>query len=116
MEAQTEPSASASPSLNEEQERALIEELRTTGELERFPLPKEWYKKYNIPFPKPMNFKEFANSGYWFKCHFDPAVEREVRTEPAPGGIRPVLEIEPVKAETITKPITEKSASEKQQD
>ena len=102
--------------LGEQAERALIEELRTTGELERFPLPKEWYKKYNIPLPRPMNFKEFANSGYWYKAHFDPNVAREIKAEPATGGVRPVLEIEPVVAETITKPMTEKSASENQQE
>lgn len=91
----------------EEGERELVEALKASGEIEHLPLPKEWYKKYNIPFPKPMNFKEFANSGYWFKRHFDPAVEKEVRTEPVEGGVRPVLEIEPVKAETITRTLSE---------
>ena len=91
----------------EEEERELVEALKASGEIEHLPLPKNWYKKHNIPFPKPMNFKEFANSGYWFNRHYDPHVEREVRTEPVPGGVRPVLEIEPVKAETITRTLLE---------
>lgn len=88
--------------LTPEREAEIVAELKRLPDFVMYPIPQHWYKKYDIAPRKPFNFKEFVESGEWYKSHFNPAVEREIRTEPAPGGVRPVLEIEPVKAETVS--------------
>lgn len=90
---------------DEENIKALVEELRKTPEFAHLPFPNSWYKKYDIPVPKPASFKEYITENHWFKCHFDPTVAREIRKEPAPGGVRPVPEPEVLPVETITVPV-----------
>lgn len=102
--------------MTEEEERELIEQLRDTGMIECFPLPKHFYKKYDISFPKAVSFKEFVDEGSWFKKHFDGDIPKEIRSEPAPGGVRPLLDVEAVKVETVCGSPTAQSACGNQQD
>ena len=97
---------------NEDKIKALIEELRDSPDFAHLPFPKDWYKKFNIPVPKPHSFKEFLDSGYWFKHHFDEKVER-VKIDVAPGGIRPVLPAPEIPVEVITRQIDDDSQLEK---
>ena len=105
----------ADTTLREQAIKQLIEELRNTPDFAHLPFPKDWYKKYDIPVPKPASFKEYITENHWYKCHFDPHVAREVRTEPAPGGVRPVPEPEVLPVEVITKQIENQTDADSQQ-
>ena len=45
----------------------LIEELKQLPDFECYPLPKEWYKKYNLKFPAPDTVRESFENNYAFK-------------------------------------------------
>lgn len=75
--------------LSEEQ---LLAEIMKIPDWERLPLPIAWYKKYNITAPKPVNISQYTREMQWMKCQYNPTTKWEVRTEPAPGGARPVLD------------------------
>ena len=78
----------------------LFQELRKLPDFDKLPLPINWYKKYNIPFSdKVVSTKQYIQESHWLKCAYNPTTTWEVRTEPAPGGARPVLEVQEVKAE-----------------
>jgi len=64
----------------------LITELRALGELERYPLPKDWYKKYSIPYPKALSIDEFLTLNT--KTQFLPSTEEFEIRKIADGGIR----------------------------
>jgi hypothetical protein len=98
----------------DDETKALIDELRNHPDFLHLPFPKDWYKKYDIPLPKPASFKEFIDEGYWFKRHFDPKVAREIR-EVAPGGVRPVPEPEQIPVEVVTKPVEIQNGEDNQQ-
>ena len=83
----------------------LYAELSQCPDFLKFPLPEHWYKKFNIPRPSAISTKQFLQEGYWVKCMNDPHVEREIRTEPVPGGVRPLLEVEQPAVEVITRQI-----------
>ena len=95
--------------------KQLVEELRNSPDFAHLTFPKDWYKKYDIPVPKPVSLKEYITENYWFKCHFDPTVAREIRKEPAPGGVRPVPEPEVLPVEVITKPLENQTDEDNQQ-
>jgi hypothetical protein len=80
----------------------LYEELKNLPDFKHLPLPNHWYQKFNIPAPRPVSFQTFAMERRWLKHKFDDNVQYEVRNEPVPGGVRPVLEEEviPVIVET----------------
>jgi hypothetical protein len=90
------------------------EQFKDDPELERLPLPKAWYKKFGIPAPRPVSFQDFALGRSWLEHKFDSNIVYEIRDKPEPGGVRPILEPEPVPVEIITKP-TNESAPENQQ-
>lgn len=80
----------------------LLQELMKLPDFEKLPLPISWYKKYNIPFSdKVVSPRQYIQENYWLKCQYNPTSKWEVRTEPAPGGVRPVLEVQEVKADLI---------------
>lgn len=89
--------------LTDEEIYALLKDL---PDFDRLPLPKYFYEKFNIPPPKiqtPMEAIKLATS---IANAPGPLVKTEVRN-PAPGGVRPLLEVEPVKIETIEGEYTE---------
>ena len=72
--------------------------LKDLPDFDRFPLPKYFYEKFNIPPPKIQTIREalslhtkVANAGGAF-CKL------EVR-DPAPGGVRPLIEVKPLEIE-----------------
>lgn len=45
----------------------LIEELKKLPDFECYPLPKEWYKKYDLSVPVPETVRESKDNNYAFK-------------------------------------------------
>jgi hypothetical protein len=72
-------------------EEQLFAILKTLEDFDKYPLPVSWYKKFNLPAPKTVALPQYVKEGHWMKCAYDPKTTWEVRTEPAPGGVRPVL-------------------------
>lgn len=80
----------------------LFQELRKLPDFDKLPLPISWYKKYNIPFSdKIVNPKQYIQEGYWLKCQYNPTTTWEIRTVPAPGGVRDIVNTEEVKADLV---------------
>jgi len=78
----------------------LLAELRKLPDFDKLPLPVNWYKKYNIPFSdKVVSPKQYIQENYWLKCAYNPTTTWELRTDPAPGGVRPIINTEEVKAD-----------------
>lgn len=93
-------------------EEALYNELKNLPDFDKFPLPDNWYKKFNIPRPQPVSLQDFALSRAWLKHKYDPDITYEIRNEPEPGGVRPIIEPEPIPVEIITKELTSQTSPE----
>lgn len=85
----------------------LYEGVKDLPYFKHLPLPDHWYKKFNIPKPQPVSFQTFAMERRWLDHKFDEGITYEVRTEPAPGGVRPILEPEPIPMEVISGSVSE---------
>ena len=78
----------------------LLAELKKIDDFDKYPLPISWYKKYNIPFSdKIVSTRQYIQDSHWLKCRYNSTTKWEVRDEPAPGGVRPVIEVPEVTAE-----------------
>lgn len=90
--------------MNEEDkhERQLIETLMQLPDFDRFPLPEHFYAKYNIPKPKILGLMEALRLKSVTDCAPGDGSKLEIR-QPAPGGVRPLIEVEPIKVEVIKK-------------
>jgi hypothetical protein len=86
----------------------LYEGVKDLPYFKHLPLPDHWYKKFNIPKPQPVSFQTFAMERRWLEHKFDNDIVYEVRSEPAPGGVRPIIEVEPT-------PVIIETSSESQQ-
>jgi len=73
-------------------EEELLAEIKKIEDWERLPLPISWYKKYNIPAPKPVSTPQYLKDMQWIKSQFNPNSIWDIKTEPAPGGVRPVID------------------------
>ena len=78
----------------------LYNELKDLPDFHRLPIPESWYKKFNIERPSAVNMKQYLQERMYVR---DLEVPLEIRSEPEPGGVRPVLEVEQPKVEIITK-------------
>lgn len=81
-------------SLEPKSDEYIFSMLKQLPDFDRFPLPKNWYEKFNIPPPKIPSLREALKSHYETQLAFlnSPDVpEIEIRP-PAEGGVRPVLE------------------------
>jgi hypothetical protein len=74
----------------------ILEELKTLPYFKNLPLPSGWYKKFNIPAPQPVSFQTYAMERRWLEHKYDEGVTYEVRKEPVPGGVRPLIEPEEI--------------------
>jgi len=83
----------------------LFEMMKTHPEFENLPKPASWFKKFNLPPVSARNFKEFIDDRAWEKAREMTVDEKEIRKEPAPGGVRPVLPSEVIPMEIISRPI-----------
>jgi hypothetical protein len=81
----------------------LYAELKDLPYFKNLPLPNHWYKKFNLPAPRPVSFQTFAMERRWLEHKFDEGVEYEVKSEPVEGGVRPIVESAPIPVEIITK-------------
>ena len=73
-------------------EEELLAEIKKIDDWEKLPLPISWYKKYNLPAPKPVAVPQYVKEMPWLKSQYNHTTTWEVRTEPAPGGVRPIVE------------------------
>jgi hypothetical protein len=88
-------------------DEAIYNQLKDLPDFDKYPLPNHWYEKFNIPAPRPVSVSDFIKTKA-YKAHLTiPNVEMEVRTEPVPGGVRPILDLEPIQTETITKTVSD---------
>lgn len=76
----------------------IYNQLKDLPDFDRFPLPKYWYEKFNIPPPKILSLNEALRLHSYVANAPGAMVKTEFR-EPAPGGVRPLIEVEPVKIE-----------------
>ena len=74
----------------------IYNQLKDLPDFDRLPLPKYFYEKFNIPPPKILSLREALALATQTANMPGALVKTEVR-EPAPGGVRPILEVEPVK-------------------
>ena len=79
----------------------IYEQLKNLPDFDRLPLPNYWYEKFNIPFPTIPTLMEALALATRTANAPGPLVKLEHR-EPAPGGVRPLIEVEPVKMEVKT--------------
>jgi len=86
----------------------LYEGIKDLPYFKHLPLPKHWYKKFNIPVPEPVSFQTYAMERRWMEHKFDEGITYEVRNEPVSGGVRPLLEPEEI-------PVIIETSSESQQ-
>ena len=76
--------------------------LKELPDFDRFPLPKDWYTKFNIPPPKIPTLRDALKAHYEAQLAYlnSPEVPVEIRP-PAEGGVRPILEAPPVEMKVI---------------
>ena len=84
----------------------LFEMMKAHPEFECLPKPASWFKKFNLQPVSSRNFKEFIDDRAWEKAREMPVDQKEIRKEPAPGGVRPVFPSEVIPMEIISRPIT----------
>jgi hypothetical protein len=101
--------------LEERKERQLMETLMQLPDFDRYPLPEHFYAKYNIPKPRILSLMEALHLQTRTECAPGDGRPIEIRA-PAPGGVRPLIEVEPVKMEAIKKEdeVAERKESEGQ--
>ncbi len=87
---------------DDKRERQLMETLMTLPDFDRLPLPEHFYKKYNIPKPKILGLMEALHLQNRTECLPGDGRPIEIR-QPASGGVRPLIEVEPVKMEVLKK-------------
>ena len=83
----------------------LFEMMKDHPEFECLPKPASWFKKFKLQPVAARNFKEFIDDRAWEKTREMIVNEKEIRKDPAPGGVRPVLPSEEIPVEIISRPI-----------
>jgi hypothetical protein len=81
-------------------ERKLMETLMQLPDFDRYPLPEHFYAKYNIPKPKILGLFDSLRLRNQTDGAPGDGSKMEVR-KPASGGIRPLIEVEPLKVEVV---------------
>ena len=84
----------------------LYEMMKNHPEFECLPKPASWFKKFNLQPVAARNFKEFIDDKAWERAREMSVDQVEIRKEPVPGGVRPVLPSEEIPVEIISRPIT----------
>lgn len=72
--------------------------LKDLPDFDRFPLPKYFYEKFDLPLPKIQTVAEALRLQIKTANAPGPLVKTETR-EPAPGGVRPLIEVKPLEIE-----------------
>jgi len=90
-------------------EKDLVEAMRSLPDFTSFVFPSSWYKKYNIPPAEAVNPREYMKSNYAIKCAIAPKdLPPLIMTEPlkdAEGKVRfvEVPEVIPVPMEVVSR-------------
>jgi hypothetical protein len=84
----------------------LYDMMKNHPEFERLPKPASWFKKFNLQPVAARNFKEFIDDKAWERAREMSVTQVEIRKDPVPGGVRPVLPSEEIPVEVISRPIT----------
>lgn len=79
--------------------------MKNHPEFECLPKPASWYKKFNLQPVAARNFKEFIDEKAWERAREMSVDQVEIRKDPVPGGVRPVLPSEEIPVEVISRPI-----------
>jgi hypothetical protein len=96
--------------MDEQRERELIEILKKLPDFDRLPLPEYIYDKYNIPKPKIQSLMEALRQHNYIQ-NMPGDGKLEIRP-PAPGGVRPLIEVKPLEIEVKSDEVSEDSKSE----
>jgi len=83
----------------------LYEMMKNHPEFECLPKPASWFKKFNLQPVAARNFKEFIDDKAWERAREMSVDQVEIRKDPVPGGVRPVLPSEEIPMEIISRPI-----------
>lgn len=76
----------------------IYNQLKDLPDFDRFPLPKYFYEKFNIPVPQIQTMQEALKLQTKTFNAPGPLVKTEFRTA-APGGVRPLIEVKPLEIE-----------------
>ena len=79
----------------------LLEVLKGSPEFTNFVFPDTWYDKYKLPNKECMNMKEFLKESPWTKKNYRWYTGKVEDIPAKPGGVRPLIESEPVKVEVL---------------
>ena len=84
----------------------IYEMMKNHPEFESLPKPASWFKKFNLQPVAARNFKQFIDDKAWERAREMSVDQVEIRKQPVPGGVRPVLPSEEIPMEIISRPIT----------
>ena len=76
----------------------IYHQLKDLPDFDRLPLPKYFYEKFNIPVPKIQTVMEALTLQVKTANAPGPLTKLELR-DPAPGGVRPLIEVKPLEIE-----------------
>lgn len=80
----------------------LLDIMKRSPEFANFVFPDTWYDKYKLPNKECMNMKEFLKESPWMKKNYRWYEGKTIDIPAKPGGVRPILDVEPVKMEVLT--------------
>ena len=83
----------------------IYEMMKNHPEFASLPKPASWFKKFNLQPVAARNFKEFIEDKAWERAREMSVTHVEIRKDPVPGGVRPVLPSEEIPVEIISRPI-----------
>lgn len=95
--------------MDEQEERALLEQLKQQPDFESLPIPASWFKKYNIPPRTACGPKEYIHSNYAIECSLAPKdLPPIILKEPQKDKDGKVILVEMVKVEEEILEVREK--------
>lgn len=101
-----------------EDEKALVDAMRSLPDFTSFVFPSSWYKKYDIPLAEAVNPREYIKSNYAMKMAVTPKdLPPLISKEPikdAEGKIKLYVppELEDVSMKVVSRPLTEEETKD----
>ena len=87
-------------------EEELVELIKKGGEETlNLPLPQSWYKKYDIPLPKPESVKDVCTNMYYMKCAIRGGSEPPILMKTPDDFVCPEIPEVKYDLEVISKPV-----------
>lgn len=95
--------------MDEQEERALLEQLQKQPDFECLPIPASWFKKYNIPPRTACGPREYISSNYAIECSLaQKDLPPLIIKEPQKDKDGKVILVEMVKVEEPILPVRER--------